>query len=130
MTVRDLLTVAVGAGVGGVLRYVIAGAVQQASGPGFPSGTLAVNIAGGLLLGVIVGLAEGRVGWLSPTVKLLLAVGLCGGFTTFSTFALDTVALVIDRAYLRAGLYLLLSNGLTLAALVVGRMLAASTVAR
>lgn len=96
-----LLAVFAGGGVGATLRYVIAGAVQQSTGDIFPFGTLAVNLAGSLLLGLIVQIAEVKAGpglWM----RVFLTVGICGGFTTFSTFSLETFRLLQDGSYLFA----------------------------
>lgn len=89
MSWSAILAVFVGSGLGGVCRYLVAGAVQQkVVGTAFPWGTLAVNVAGCLLIGLFYGLFDRYApsAWLSPQLRLLLTVGFCGGFTTFSTF--------------------------------------------
>ncbi len=96
-----ILAVAAGGGLGAALRYVVAGVVQQGAGDEFPFGTLAVNVIGSLLLGFIVQIAETRTGP-GPWMKLFLTVGLCGGFTTFSTFSLESFRLLQDGSYLLA----------------------------
>ncbi|MFA6234207.1 MAG: fluoride efflux transporter CrcB, partial [Bacteroidota bacterium] len=93
--------VAVGGGAGAVLRYGVAGVVQQWTGEDFPYGTLVVNVLGSLLLGFIVQVAEMKAGP-GPWMKLFLTVGLCGGFTTFSTFSLESFRLLQDGSYLLA----------------------------
>lgn len=87
--------------MGAALRYGVAGMVQQWAGDDFPYGTLMVNILGSLLLGFIVQLAEMKTGP-GPWLKLFLTVGLCGGFTTFSTFSLESFRLLQDGSYLLA----------------------------
>lgn len=115
------LTVALGGGVGAVLRYQIGRWITHLVGVGasFPWATLAVNIAGSLLMGVLAGWlarhGEGGEHW-----RLLLGVGLLGGFTTFSAFSLEMM-LLIERG--QAGLaigYALVSVLAGLAALYVG----------
>lgn len=97
--------IALGAAVGGVLRYGSAGLLARIAGETFPWGTLAVNILGSAVLGFFATLTapEGRL--LVPvSTRLMVTVGICGGFTTFSTFSMETMALVLDRQYMRAGL--------------------------
>ncbi|MBN8280463.1 MAG: fluoride efflux transporter CrcB [Gammaproteobacteria bacterium] len=95
---RDLLLVAVGGALGSVLRFLVSGAVQRAFAPAsavaasFPAGTLAVNVTGSLLIGVIAGLAEARA-LVGPEARLLLVTGVLGGYTTFSAFSLETLLL-------------------------------------
>ena len=95
------LLVAVGGMVGSLARYWIAGAVQEVGGSAFPYGTLVVNLAGSLIIGVVINLSLER-GVISPETRLLLATGFCGGFTTMSTFSYETLALIADGETLRA----------------------------
>jgi fluoride exporter len=109
----------VGAGgfVGSVLRYWVSGAVYSvAAAPRFPWGTLVVNVAGCFAIGLLGGLAESR-GLLTASVRLFLLIGLLGGFTTFSTFGYETLALLREQALARAALNvgLQLTLGLTAA---------------
>ena len=89
--------VAIGAGgaIGAIARYAINGWVLRLNlVPGFPTGIFVVNVAGSAAIGLIAGLiASGRVS-VSPDVRSFLIVGILGGFTTFSSFSLDTLALV------------------------------------
>lgn len=87
------LLVAVGGLVGSVGRYWIAGWVQNMNGSAFPFGTLAVNVLGSFILGLVMALALER-GLLSADVRILLGTGFCGGFTTMSTFSYETLALL------------------------------------
>ncbi|HET8601114.1 MAG TPA: fluoride efflux transporter CrcB [Segeticoccus sp.] len=95
-----LLLVALGAAVGAPLRYLTDRAVQARHGGAFPWGTLVVNVVGCLALGVLVGAAA--AGGLSPGVGLFLGTGLCGAFTTYSTFSYETLRLLEDGARLYA----------------------------
>lgn len=86
------LLVALGGAVGAVLRFVVDGAVQARTQSPFPWGILLVNVAGSLSLGLLVGAAQR--GWLGGEASAFLAIGVCGALTTYSTFALDTHALI------------------------------------
>lgn len=80
---------ATGSIAGGFARYFVAGAVQKASGIHFPYGTLVVNLSGCFLIGLFNSLSEEKF-FLTPEKRMLLMVGFCGAFTTFSTFILET----------------------------------------
>lgn len=109
-----------GAGALGTLcRYGLAGLAQRWAGAGFPVGTLVVNVAGCFLAGVLWMLAETRLS-LSAVTRTVLLVGFCGGFTTFSAFALETGQFARDAQWLRVALNVLLQNGLGLGALLLG----------
>jgi len=105
MGIKAILAVALGGGVGSVLRYVVNFLVVARVGPGFPFGTLLINITGSLLIGIVAELAATSSSGMTPLLRLFLAVGVLGGYTTFSTFALDTVTLVGDRALAMATIY-------------------------
>ncbi len=87
------ISLAAGGIAGTVCRYVLSGAVYQLAGTGFPYGTLAVNLAGCLLVGFFAVLAEEKF-LLGPEARILLMAGFCGAFTTFSTLMLETSNLV------------------------------------
>jgi CrcB protein len=91
----NLLYVLMGGAAGAGLRYEVGRLTLRAAGPGLPWGTLAVNLAGGLLIGILAAVMHGE-GMTSRPLWLLLAVGLLGGFTTFSAFSLD-LFLMIER---------------------------------
>lgn len=116
-----LVAVATGGALGALGRYLLAGAVQRAAGDAFPWGTLSVNILGSLLLGILFGLVER--GSFAPEFQALLAVGLLGSFTTFSTFSLESLTLIQSGDWLRAGLYVCGSVALGLAMAGLGMRL-------
>lgn len=92
VAVRSALLVAAGGMVGSLARYGLAGFVQRLSDGAFPVGTLAVNVLGSFALGLVMALSLER-GALDADARLLLGAGFCGGFTTMSTFAYETMAL-------------------------------------
>ena len=95
--------IALGGIAGTLARYLVQGIIQPRSAV-FPLGTLAINVAGSLLLGFIMRLATGST-VVSPELRGGLTIGFCGAFTTMSTFSYETVALLTDGEYWRAGLY-------------------------
>ena len=111
--------VALGSAVGGVARFALSVLVQQRVGPSFPVGTLVVNISGSFVLGLLLRYALGTQA-ITPEARALLTTGFCGGYTTFSTFTYDTMLLLEDGQTSRAGLYVLLSVGLSLAGAWLG----------
>lgn len=112
----SVLWVAAGGALGSVARYLVMSAIGTAIGPGFPWGTLAVNVAGSAVMGVLVEL--GALVW-QPSLELrtFLTVGLLGGFTTFSTFSLDIAVLAERHSWADAILYVALSLTLGVGAL-------------
>ena len=114
-----LLLIFVGGGCGSVLRYLAGGWAQRLTTGPFPAGTLAVNITGCLLIGFLTPLLTGHY-LMREEYRIAILVGLLGGFTTFSTFAMETVSLTGDRQWRLAALNVLLSNGLGLAAAWLG----------
>lgn len=113
---HPVLQVALGGAVGAVARHGVNIGAGRLLGPGFPVGTLAVNIAGSFLMGLLVVVLAGRGNALAP----LLMTGLLGGFTTFSAFSLDTVTLWQRGQGAMALAYVAASVGLSLAALLAG----------
>ena len=111
--------IAIGSALGGVSRYLVAGLVQRLTGAGFPTGTLLVNLTGSFLLGVFLryGLETPT---LTPELRAFLTIGFCGGYTTFSTFSYETVAMLEDGQWSRALAYVALSVGLSVAATLLG----------
>jgi CrcB protein len=96
--------VAIGSAVGGVIRYLLGGAIQRALAASFPLGTLVINVTGSALLGFIFRYAL-ETPAVTPEIRALLGVGFCGGYTTFSTFSYETLTLLEDGDWRRAGLY-------------------------
>lgn len=120
MALRELLLVAVGGGVGSVLRYLVTGLVPRAPGlPGWPLGTFAVNVSGSLLIGFIAGLALTRQ-LPGEGLRLLLVTGVLGGYTTFSAFSLENLVLIRDGEVLVALANAVLQVTLGLAAAALG----------
>lgn len=115
--------VAVGAAVGGVSRYYLASSLQQRLGASFPWGTLVVNVTGSLLLGFLIRYALSTPA-VSVEMRALLTTGFCGGYTTFSTFSFETVALIEEGQYERAGAYVFGSVIFSLIATFCGFILA------
>ena len=118
-----LLYVAVGSALGGVARYLIGGFAQRMFDTAFPVGTLLVNVSGSFLLGAIIRYAL-ETPAITPEIRALLTIGVCGGYTTFSTFSYEAVALLEDGEWTRAGMYLFASVLLSLVATVLGFALA------
>ncbi len=108
-----------GGAVGSGARYLVGRAAFSAFGMGFPWGTLIVNLLGGLLMGVLVGTLA-RLSNGGETLRLLLAIGVLGGFTTFSSFSLDTVSMLQRGDWPTALGYILASVIGSIAALVLG----------
>jgi CrcB protein len=113
------IPVALGGALGAVARYGLSGWVQNASGSLFPFGTLAVNIGGSLVIGFVVGLGAERL-LVPPAWRLFLTTGFCGGFTTFSTFSYETLALIEDHQWWAAGGNALVNVVACLAATLLG----------
>ena len=114
-----ILLVGAGGMVGAVTRYLVSAWVQDATGGGFPYGTLAVNAVGCLVIGVVASLSEDRLP-LSASAQAFLVAGLLGGFTTFSAFGIDTVRLLRDGDLAAGSLNVLLQVVVGLSAVVVG----------
>lgn len=114
--------VALGSAVGGASRFALSNFIQQRAGV-FPVGTLVVNITGSLALGFLLRYALGSTS-VSAEVRAMLTTGFCGGYTTFSTFSYETIKLMEDADYRRAGIYVVLSVVLSLLATFLGIIVA------
>lgn len=112
------LAVAVAAGVGAVVRYVLDQLVQHRTGTDVPYGTFVVNVSGSLLLGVVTGLSLHH--GLPSTTTVIVGVGFAGGYTTLSTWAFETVALAETGRLLHAGANVVGSFAVGLAAAGAG----------
>jgi CrcB protein len=116
----NLLFVAVGGAAGSVARYLVGGWTLRALGPGWPYGTFAVNLVGGFLMGLLVGWLAHQGGAEQERLRVLLGVGVLGGFTTFSAFSLDFAVLWERCAAMQAAGYALGSVAGSLAAIFAG----------
>jgi CrcB protein len=115
----QIVAIALGGALGSVGRFLLAGWVGRQLGAGFPWGTLAVNVVGGLVMGLLIELMAQS--WsVSPAVRAFLTVGVLGGFTTFSAFSLETV-LLFERGELPAAMaYIVASVVLSVGAVWCG----------
>ena len=115
---KELICIFIGGGMGSLLRYLTSGWLANYSYHSFPSGTFVVNLLGCFLIGIFYSLSTR---WnLSLEMRLLLTTGLCGGFTTFSTFSSDGIGLLKGEFYGTFITYTLLSIAIGLTAVVAG----------
>lgn len=125
----NYLWVAAGSALGGAARYACSGLIARHFGETFPWGTLFVNIAGSFVIGFFATFTgpppEGRL-LVDPGVRQFVMMGFLGGFTTFSSFSLQTLALLRDGEWLAAAANVIASVALCLAAVFAGHALAAS----
>lgn len=119
--IRDIFLVGIGSFFGGIARYLIALAMKGISGT-FPWATMTANIAGCLLIGLLWATLN-RFN-IPSQLNLLLTVGFCGGFTTFSTFSKESMALLQSGSYSLFGLYVLGSITIGILAVSIGYILA------
>jgi fluoride exporter len=118
-----LALIALGGALGSVMRYLFAGALQSLAGERFPVGTLGVNVLGCFLFGFLGFALAGPV-LIREEYRLAILIGIIGGFTTFSTFGWETLALVNDGQAWRAGWNIVLTNTAALVAVWLGYRLA------
>jgi CrcB protein len=111
--------IAVGGGIGAVSRYLVSNWFLQVLGPGFPWGTLTINVTGSFVIGVVLQMAADRPDF-SPYLRLFLATGILGGYTTFSTFAYETLSLGSTNRIVPALLYSVGSVVVGVAAAILG----------
>lgn len=116
----NTLLIFIGAGIGGVLRYWIANLVYLFTGNDFPYGTLIVNVSGCLLMGILFVMVMERMDSIAPQLRALLLIGVLGGYTTFSSFSIETINLIENGDWLKASLYILSSVIICLAATGIG----------
>ena len=118
--------IAVGSALGGAFRYWCSGVAARLIGETFPWGTLFVNILGSFVIGVFFTLTgpDGRL-LVSPNIRQFVMVGLCGGYTTFSSFSLQTLNLIRDGELLYAGANIVASVLLCMLAVWIGHIMAA-----
>lgn len=114
-----VLAVALGGAVGSLARFFLAGRIQSAAWPGFPWGIFVVNVSGGFIMGLIVELSALKI-TLTPEMRAFLTVGILGGYTTFSTFSLDSALLIQRGMWPSAVAYMTGSVALSVLALFAG----------
>ncbi len=120
--------IAFGSALGGVLRYLLGGLIQRTTAGTFPIGTLVINITGSFLLGLLYRYSADSAA-ITPEIRAMLTIGVCGGYTTFSTFSYETVRLLEDgeigRALAYVGLSVIIAVAATMLGIVAGRELLA-----
>ena len=119
----NLLLVGLGGGLGAMLRYLLSLGLGRLTGGSWPWPTFTANLAGGLAMGLLAGWLSLRGAGEGERLRLLLGVGVLGGFTTFSAFSLETLMMVERRAWGQAALYAGLSVMLSTAAVFLGLIL-------
>lgn len=122
INLNTLILIALGGMIGAVLRFIVGGWVGTSS-DGFPTGTLAVNFTGTLILGTIMYLSEYSAG-VPPEARTMLTVGVLGAYTTMSTFGYESFRLLEQGDTMRFASYLVATNGLVIAGVLVGKMVA------
>ena len=121
----NYLLVAVGSAAGGVSRFWASGFIANRVGQSFPWGTLFVNVTGSFIIGLFATLTAPEGRWLvGPSGRNFFMTGFCGGYTTFSSFSLQTLNLAQDEEWLYAGGNAVLSLGFCLVAVYLGHVLA------
>jgi len=115
-----LLWVGIGGFLGAMGRYVISSGVNRIAGTGFPYGTMVVNVIGGFVIGFLFLYFQNHI---SSSLRAFLITGVLGALTTFSTFSLETVLLLQDQFYMKAGANMVLNVGLSLIATILGMIL-------
>lgn len=120
---NDFLLISLGAIVGGNARYLISRLAAKALGPVFPYGTLFINVSGSLIVGFFMVWASERV-LIDPRWRLLVVVGFCGAFTTFSSYAFETMAYFEQGQWLLMCTNILTNNVLCLVGALTGMALA------
>lgn len=121
----SLLWIGLGGALGTMARYWLSGLVAQRYGETFPWGTIAVNVSGCLVIGFFAAWTDPSGRWMvGPTARQFVMIGILGGYTTFSSFSLQTLNLVRDGEWLWAGGNVVLSVVLCLAAVWVGHVAA------
>jgi fluoride exporter len=119
--------IAIGSALGGVARYWCSGVAARLVGETFPWGTIGVNVLGSFIIGFFATLTgpDGRV-YVGSLGRQFVMIGICGGYTTFSSFSLQTLNLMNDGEWFRAGANIVLSVVCCLVAVWIGHLAAAS----
>lgn len=119
---KNILLVIAGSAAGGSVRYITSLVIQSKNNTQFPMGTFMINLIGCFIMGMVYALAA-RNASNGSDIKLLLATGFCGGFTTFSAFAFENLELFKSGLHLTALVYIILSVVLGILAVVLGTYL-------
>lgn len=119
----QIFAIMIGGAIGAAMRFMVSNGVYSLLGREFPYGTLAVNIIGSFLMGLLTVMILER-GDFDPLIKLAILVGFLGSFTTFSTFSMDTLALINDGALLRAFINMIANVVICVSAVWLGMILA------
>jgi len=117
------LWIALGAIVGATARYALSGYIARAFSTSFPYGTLIVNVSGSLVLGFFLVLAGERL-LLDPRWRMLVAIGFCGSYTTFSSYAFESFASLESGQWMLMAINIVANNALCLAAVMLGAAIA------
>ena len=121
-SLKNILLVLVGSGIGGASRYIIADFIKQKYSPKYPLGTCLINIVGCFIIGLVLGYYTKNTTE-NTDIKLLLTTGFCGGFTTFSAFAAENLYLIKSGNQLTALFYIILSVLLGILATFLGSII-------
>ncbi|MCW5908728.1 MAG: fluoride efflux transporter CrcB [Chitinophagales bacterium] len=116
---RILFLIGTGGFLGSIARYLTASTITKYYSAAFPYGTFAANVIGCLIIGIVFGLSD-RFNWLTPEWRFFLATGFCGGYTTFSSFAIENVKLLQDGNYITFATYSSASFAVGLLAVFIG----------
>lgn len=122
---QSMLLVGLGGALGAMMRYAISLLPLRSS---FPWTTLVINFLGAFFIGFLVGMVDHNEASISKGWMLFLKTGVCGGFTTFSTFSLEAMELLQQKAYVQGCLYIVTSVGLCLLGVWMGKLFAKSVV--
>jgi len=115
-----ILYIAIGGAIGAVLRYLMMNLIGNNLGNNFPYATMLVNISGSFAMGLLVGWLAWKLPVNAADLRLFLAVGVLGGYTTFSSFSLDAINLIERGEIFSASIYIILSVALSLIGLIGG----------
>lgn len=120
MHLMNIFLIFTGCGLGGVSRYGVANGIYAFMGRDFPYGTLVVNVSGSLIMGILFALFTERVADMGPALRSFFLIGFLGGYTTFSSFSIETILLIENGNILSALLNILFSVTLCLGAAWIG----------